>query len=488
MRPIPPGVGFAPRDALRPRFWALPAAAALAASLLAIGHQVLWQDELATFTASTRSLHALAELARQRDAVLAPYYAFIHVWIDLFGTSPTALRIPSALAMAAAAGITALIGARLFDPGAGVVAGVLLAFLPEVSKYGQEARPYALAVMLCALSTLLLLRGLERPTPARWTLYGLSLAALGTAQLTGLFIVGGHAVGVAMAWRQGRDLRLAGWLAACAAAALLLGPLVYAALHQTEQVAGVAPTSVSTVVALPADLFGSGLVALTVIALAVVAARRLRCEELFCAALAIMPVLLVMLVSVEQPLLRSRYLLYTLLGWALLAGAGLSRHGKATTALALAAIVALGLPGQLAVRSGTVNERQPDYRAIAQVMQGRVRPSDAIVMPTEHGIRFRIGLQVYLPADAHPRDVLKTRSPAAGGSLDAWECLPATCIGSPRRIWVGCDLEERCTRNPLSGLKSETAHALVARGYVVEKVWRVDGGAISLYAAGGHGA
>jgi mannosyltransferase len=258
-------------------------------------------------------------------------------------------------------------------------------------------------------------------------------------------------------------------------------PLVYLALQQTEQVAGVAPTTWGAIWAFPGRLFGAPLVAGVVIALGLLAALRQRVSSLFCLALAIVPVALVVLVSIEQPLLRSRYLLFTLLGWVLLAGAALSRVGKAASATMLLAILALGLPQQLEVRSVTLGDSQPDYRTIAEIMQGRVHEGDAILMPTERGIRFRIGLQAYLPADARPDDVLATRDPAAAAALDSWECAPATCFESPKRIWVGCDRADPCGRDPLSGLKPETAEALRERSYVLERIWRVEGGAISLY-------
>jgi mannosyltransferase len=464
-----------------PYVWAVPAGVALVACLIAIGHRVLWQDELATFTASTRSLHDLAELVRERDGVLASYYAFMHLWTDAFGASPLALRIPSALAMAGSAAVTALIGARLFNSLAGLIAGVLLALLPVVSEFGQDARPYALTLLVAALSTLLLLRALERPEMTRWGLYCVSLIGLGATQLTGLFIVGAHGFAVVSSWHRRRDRRLVGWLAACGGAAVAMLPVLYLALQQTEQVAGVAPTSWGAIWAFPRQLFGAPLVAGAVIALGLLAALRQRVASLFCLALGIVPVAFVLLISIEQPLFRARYLLFTLLGWVLLAGAALSRVGKAATACALLAILALGLPQQLDLRSTTLNSSQPDYRTIAAIMDGQVHDGDAIVMPTERGIRFRIGLQAYLPADAHPDDVLATRDPAAAAALDSWECVPATCFDSPKRIWVGCDRAHTCSRDPLSGLKPDTAQALKERHYLPRRVWRVQGGAISLY-------
>ena len=413
--------------------------------------------------------------------MLASYYAFMHLWTDAFGASPLALRIPSALAMAGSAAVTALIGARLFNPTAGLLAGVSLALLPVVSEFGQDARPYALTLLVAALSTLLLLRALDRPEPARWSLYCVSLVGLGATQLTGLFIVGAHGFAIATAWHRRRDRRLAGWLAACGLAAAALLPLLFLALQQTEQVAGVAPTTWGAIWAFPRQLFGAPLVAGAVIALGLLAVLRERAASLFCLALAIVPVALVVVISIEQPLFRPRYLLFTLLGWVLLAGAALSRVGMAASGAILVAILALGLPQQLDVRSETLNNSQPDYRTIAAIMEGQVHEGDAIVMPTERGIRFRIGLEVYLPADAHPDDVLATTDPAAAAALDSWECVPATCFDSPKRIWVGCDRAHRCSRDPLSALKPDTAQALKDKSYVPKKAWTVEGGAISLY-------
>jgi arylsulfatase A-like enzyme len=458
--------------------WAAPAGVALAVCLAGIGHQVLWQDELATFTASTRSLDELVQLAKERDGVLAAYYALIHLWTEVFGASPVALRVPSALAMAAAAGVTALLGARLFNPRAGLLAGLLLAVVPAVSEFGQEARPYALTVLLAAVSTLLLLRALERPRASQWGLYALSLAALGAAQLTAMVLIGAHAFAVAAEWRSSRDRHLTGWLVACGVAAVALVPLIYVGSRQTEQVAGVPETTWQAIGALPGQLFAAPVVAGAVIGLGLLGAFRQRRASLLCVALAIVPVVLLLLVSLELPVLRSRYLLFTLLGWVLLGGATLSRYGKPEATAALLGISALGLPAQLEARSGTLNDSQPDYRAIARILEDRTREGDAIVVPTERGIRFRIGLNVYVPDDARPEDVLATRSPAAAAALDSWECQPATCIGSPRRVWVGCD---RACTDPLSGIKSETAKALEERGYVPEQVWQVEGGAISLY-------
>jgi len=458
--------------------WVPPAALALVICLAGIGHQALWQDELATLTASTRSLTALVDLAREVDAVLAPYYAVMHAWTKVFGASPVALRVPSALAMAATAGVTALLGARLFNPRAGLLAGLLLAVVPAVSAFGQDARPYAIVFVLAATSTLFLLHAIERPRAWRWTLYGLAVSALGAAQVTALALVGAHSIAVAGAWRRTHDRWLLGWLVACAGATAVLLPLLYAGSRQTEQVARIPETSWHAIGALPEGLFGSPVVAGTVIGLALLTAFRSREAGWMCLALAIVPVVLVILISVELPLLEPRYLLFTVIGWVLLAGATLSRYRGPEAAAALLAVGGLAVPTQLAAREATKNDNQPDYDAIAEVLEGEVREGDAIVMPSERGIRFRIGLEAYVQDEARPDDVLAIQNAADAAALDSRECQPVTCFGSPRRMWVGCD--RRCA-NPLSGLKRETAKRLEGLGYRRKRVWRVDGGAISLY-------
>jgi mannosyltransferase len=218
-------------------------------------------------------------------------------------------------------------------------------------------------------------------------------------------------------------------------------------------------------------------VAGAVIGLGLLAAFRHGRASLLCIALAVVPVVVLLALSLEVTFLRSRYLQFTILGWALLAGATMSRFGRPEAVALLLGILVLGLPAQLDRRSATRNAENPDYRAIVRIMEDRTREGDAIVMPRERR-SFRVGLQVHLPDEAWPEDVLAIRSAAAAGALDSLECQPATCIGSPRRIWVGC---HGACRDPLSGINSETAEALTEKGYAPDRVWHVEGGAISLY-------
>ena len=74
------------------------------------------------------------------DAVLGIYYLGLHLWMAVFGQSATAMRLPSVIAMAAAAAVVALIGQRLGGRLAGLASGLVFAVIPSVTRFAQEAQ------------------------------------------------------------------------------------------------------------------------------------------------------------------------------------------------------------------------------------------------------------------------------------------------------------------------------------------------------------
>ncbi|MEU1684249.1 glycosyltransferase family 39 protein [Micromonospora sp. NPDC005707] len=200
----PPAESARSRDRRGWLVWAIPGLLTLAVTLAGIGHAQPWRDELATWSAATRPVPDLVRLAGTIDAATGPYYLLMHGWTALAGTSPTALRLPSALAMAGAAALTARLGAQLVGPRAGLLAGLLLAVLPATSRYGQEARPYAPATLFAVLATLLLVGALRRPDWRRWAGYAVAVAALGLFHLIALTLLAAHALVVLLAAVRGR--------------------------------------------------------------------------------------------------------------------------------------------------------------------------------------------------------------------------------------------------------------------------------------------
>src|ERR1035438_5514249 len=218
-----------------------------------IAAAVMWRDELATWQAASRSLAQQWHMVHNVDAVLGVYYLGMHFWMALLGDSPAAMRAPSLIAMTGTAGLVALIGRRLGRPAAGLAGGMVFAVIPSVSRFAEEARPYAVVMFFSALATLLLLRALERPRWPRWVLYALAVAATGASNVLALCLLTGHALCAAMrCWRPGQDpagrrleVALGFGLAALAGVTLDL-PVIIAGHRQTaEQIGGLARPALS---------------------------------------------------------------------------------------------------------------------------------------------------------------------------------------------------------------------------------------------------
>ncbi|MFJ6198305.1 glycosyltransferase family 39 protein [Micromonospora sp. NPDC092111] len=351
-----------------PLVWVTPTLTTLAVGYYGIGRAQLWRDELATWSAASRPVGDLLRLTGTVDASAGPYYLLMHAWTRLLGDSATALRLPSALAMAGAAGLTAVLGRRLFGAPAGLVAGLLLAVLPGTSRYSQEARPYALVTLFAVLATVLLVRALDRPTWARWAGYAAAVVGLGLAHLLALALLAAHALVVLVGWALGRpatglagppagsaqahpaddagpaagpratgvrrDRRLLRWPLAGLAAVVLLTPLLLAAGGQrSRQLDWVAPARLADLAALPGGVAQSGVVGGLLVGLAALGAARSGRRALLPGAGVLLPVLLVFVAALAVPLWVPRYLLFTVPFGCLLAGAALTRTAPSGAAL-----------------------------------------------------------------------------------------------------------------------------------------------------------
>src|SRR5215472_14550000 len=112
------------------RWWpaALAAAVMLALALWGLGRDsAMGNDEVATRYAASLGLGNLAHLLRNVDVVHGAYYLLMHAWLAI-GSSPTALRVPSVIAMTVAAALVAVAGRGLTGSAlAGAIAGVITA-------------------------------------------------------------------------------------------------------------------------------------------------------------------------------------------------------------------------------------------------------------------------------------------------------------------------------------------------------------------------
>ncbi|MFY1578446.1 glycosyltransferase family 39 protein [Verrucosispora sp. WMMD703] len=474
--------------------WLAPATVTLLATLVGLDAAQPWRDELATWSAATRELGGLFRLAGTIDAATGPYYLFMHAWLAAAGDSVAALRLPSALAMAATAGLTAVLGHRLWDARVGTLAGLLFAVLPGTSRYGQEARPYALASALAVLSTLLLVAGLQRPTRRHLIGYAAATTALGLTHLVALTLLAAHAVAVLTrtaragpaagadfesraggssggGQRESTGQVIGYWLAALAPVAMAVVPLALVASGQRgRQLDWVDAARPGDLAALASGVAQSGVVGGVLIGLAALGTARAGRRALLPLSCVLAPVLLLFLAGLAVPLWVPRYLVFVVPFGCLLAGAALA-SARLPAALAVVVLTGLlGLPEQAALRRTHEWPRTAtvDYRATAEIIAAGRRPGDAVVYsPRDSWLFLDLGLRYHLGGRI-PRDALLAEGQERRGDLWAAECdRPAECLAGVDRVWLV--LAGRRS-DPLAAVPGAKGDALRER-FTLSQVW-----------------
>lgn len=441
-------------------------------------------DEGATISAAGRSVGQILGLAGHVDGVITPYYLLIHFWTAIFGDSDLALRAPSLIAMALGVGLVGELGRRLVGPATGLVAALICIAIPALSYYSAQARPYALAFTLATLSTLALYRALDRPSWGRWSAYGGCLLLVGVAHILAATVLVPHLIIAGIRWYRRRDRALTRMLPAAGVALVALGPLALLGSRQQQiQLAWVTTPTWRDVAAVPERVTLSPEVAFLLGALALVAAvvrNRRTATEL--AALTLVPVGLILLVSLVVPIWVPRYGTFALGPLAILAASAVTAPARPPVALRAAVVLALlaleALPAQIEARQ---THTSPDARGMANVIEARAVPGDGLVFgdfawslrPT---VDHYLDRHSWVPPARAPRDLLLLDDAARLDSLDARECVDTTaCLGGTRRIWLVTPL------HPGHPLENGTPKmvALHAR-YAVAGTWARDQGMVSL--------
>lgn len=378
----------------------------LAAAVSFVGSWVpsYWGDEAASVMSATRSWSSLAAELTTIDGVHGVYYALLHLWVGVFGTSELSTRAPSSIAVGlVAAGVVLLVrmhgGARL-----AILAGAACLLLPRVTGMGIEARSYALGAAVAVWVTVLLVRLVRDGARRRWWLvYGAAVAAgVFLFLYLGLLLLV-HAVYVAVCHRR----MLRPWASGAVAALLLAAPMAAVGYAQRNQIHFLARRHYATPDnVLVKQWFGSAplavaawaIILIAVAGLVLLAVRRGRSSEgdraqlalgVLATAWLVLPtsVLLVGDAAVS-PMYNVRYLSWSAPAAAILLAIGIGVVLRllrswpirlAAGVLVLAVLAGLAAPVYLRQRTAFAKDGGSDWRQVSQYVGAHAQAGDAIV-------------------------------------------------------------------------------------------------------------
>ncbi|MEV4527911.1 glycosyltransferase family 39 protein [Streptosporangium sp. NPDC049304] len=438
-------------------------------------------DELATLSAARRGAGGLWELAQHIDGHFLPYYGFMHLWLE-FGQAEWWMRLPSALATGAATALIADLGRRLSSQPAGLAAAAVYVFLPSVSYHGQNIRSYAFAAAAAVLATWTLYRAIEEPgRRGAWWRYAAAVALLGCTQVFALLVLAAHLLAVGSYGRGVLPRVLACMAVGCVPGAVwtVVG---FAERHAISWITLPGP---DVFLALPKMAGGTALAGCVLLAVAAAApflGRRHGADRLWIVLLgswAILPPLLLFALShLVSPVYVDRYLFATVPAYALLAGLALASLPHLATGIALAGVLAAGLPGQLDLR-GEDGHHENFPRAV-RILASEGRPGDALLYGRS-SLRegFRYYDQTRHGGKGLPDDVLLAGPAPLPHSFGYPERSDvAAAVAGRERVWViwrgGSEAASRVGR----------VVTLVKEGFVRTRSWRtgrVPGMTVALY-------
>jgi mannosyltransferase len=459
-----PGNGTTRRHATRAAAAVLIGAVAIVALAAALRFEGLARDSL-WYDEAISLKYARAPIGDREHwhNGMVLFHAMLHGWIRLADESEAALRFPSAVFGVAAVALLIALVRRVNGWTAALLAGLILAVSWKHVDYSQEARSYSLFIMLAVLSTLLLVRLLERPSTPRLVAYGIALLALAYSHYQWIFVLVSHDAVVLLAGRRVGW----GWLMLHAALAvayvpqLVLGVLPHAAwsplyawrypsvlvvawtlqtflsLPLRQAVAGPLPgagvLNVVSLCVLPLVAVAGAAVCLRPVAARVWPRLRRAAPSSPCAALSWLPlvwlagVLVVpfLIAQSGKPVFTPRYSAGALPAYCWLIGLGLAALPRTWLRVAAAAVcVLLTVPALETMKTLPMRE---DWRGCAETIMANERPGDRIVLCDA---RVRWAFEYYyrgaLPTTGVDRDLATDEQLTAALAWDE----------PPQRVWL----------------------------------------------------
>lgn len=353
-----------------------------------------WVDEYLTQAAVARSWSGLLGWITTTDPGPGPYYLAMKAW-SYASDSPGWMRLPSVLASAAAVVVLAALVRRLTDTTTASLAAVVMIILPNVSRYAQENRPYALALLGTVVTVALWHRSQPEARSRWWGVgYGAAVVGMGLAHLYTLTLLPALAV-AAVLWGGGRRQRLARTLLPAGLAVLALVPHIGLNLAHPTGSPTDPPLSVASLLEVIRLMMPEAMAGAVVIVMLVgVVGGRGEARDRSAVVLGLLwllvptALLLAAKLTLDLPVTRVRYLLFVTPAVALLVAVGLRRLAR--TSLVLAVIVVtvlagLGVPRQVDIRQLDGHNRD---QALAPLLGDLTRLGVPIVVANRSATRL----------------------------------------------------------------------------------------------------
>jgi mannosyltransferase len=440
-------------------------AAGIAARFLFLVRKPFWFDECFSVEVARLDWGNLLHLLWWREANMSLYYVLLRGWLH-FGQSEFFIRSLSAILAAATLPAIYWLAALLFNRRVALIATALVAFNAYHVRYAQEARSYALFILLATLSSGFFVAYVREPSRRNHLAY----------VLTSVFAVYAHFYALLLLAAQWLALRFLNatpaaegehhsvpipphmrrtwiWITVSVLPLLVFvgrlgaGPLKWIhrpgfhdLLDYYEHMAG-----------------NAGVAGVALYALAVIAAIAPLGKGLFARGISVswdtwryqflliwllFPVILTLLLSLARPVFYARYLIFCLPAFLVLAACGLARLQRTwQLAIALAVMLLLSLQGTLSYYDHDFDLDRDGIGAASAYVMDHAEPGDGVLF---HIAATRVSYEFYRSLRAgekatgpdiifpHHADRLDYRDFTGKPTSEFLRSVP----GQYRRVWV----------------------------------------------------
>ncbi len=390
------GAGFSP---IRSAHWLallLLLAAGVAIRLLNLARKPFWFDECFSVEVARIDWGTFLRLLWWREANMALYYLLLRMWLQL-GQSEFFVRSLSVLLAAVTLPAIYWLARILYDRRVALITAALFTFNAYSVRYSQEARSYALFLLLATLASALLVSYLREPTRRDWLGYILVSVVAVYSHFYALLLVATHWLAIGtfapienIAEETSSQLRR-GWIAIGLA---VLPLLVFVAKTGAGPIRWITRPSLRNLFEFYEHLSGGSTWILPVLYIAACLAAVLPAgKKLFARAQSwetwrtqflliwlFFPVALTVLLSFARPVFLGRYMIFCLPALLILAAAGLARlRHMWMLGAALVVILLFSLQGIFFVYGNDFDNERDASGAATDFILDHSKPGDGIL-------------------------------------------------------------------------------------------------------------